>query len=106
VRRTVGRVDPVGVPGTLLGVTDEVHLTDTVVHLDAGEALVCYTDGLIDRRAGKRAFGEEGVVKALYQGKGLSAPDLARLIESEAVGWVDDEPIDDMAVLTLRAVER
>jgi serine phosphatase RsbU (regulator of sigma subunit) len=106
VRRTVGRVDPVGVPGTLLGVTDEVHLTDTVVHLDGGEALVCYTDGLIDRRAGKRAFGEEGVVKALYQGKGLSAPDLARLIESEAVGWVDDEPIDDMAVLTLRAVER
>ncbi|HET6665595.1 MAG TPA: SpoIIE family protein phosphatase, partial [Acidimicrobiales bacterium] len=69
VGRAVGRVEPVGVPGTLLGVTDDVSLRDTVVHLDPGEALVCYTDGLIDRRRGRsRAFGEEGVVKALYQG--------------------------------------
>jgi serine phosphatase RsbU (regulator of sigma subunit) len=107
VGRAVGRVEPVGVPGTLLGVTDEVKLTDTVVHLDPGEALVCYTDGLIDRRRGRtRAFGEEGVVKALYQGKGMSATDLANLIESEAVAFVDDDPTDDMAVLTLRAVPR
>ncbi len=105
VGRAVGRVEPVGVPGTLLGVTDEVSLTDTVVHLDPGEALVCYTDGLIDRRRGRsRAFGEEGVVKAVYQGKGLPAPELARLIESEAMAFVDDDPTDDMAVLTLRAV--
>jgi serine phosphatase RsbU (regulator of sigma subunit) len=105
VSRSVGRVEPVGVPGTLLGVTDDVNLTDTVVHLDPGEALVCYTDGLIDRRRGRtRAFGEEGVVKALYQGKGKSATDLANLIESEAVAFVDDDPPDDMAVLTLRAV--
>jgi serine phosphatase RsbU (regulator of sigma subunit) len=105
VGRAVGRVEPVGVPGTLLGVTDEVSLSDTVVHLDPGEALVCYTDGLIDRRRGRsRAFGEEGVVKALYQGKGMAAPELAQLIESEAVAFVDDDPTDDMAVLTLRAV--
>jgi serine phosphatase RsbU (regulator of sigma subunit) len=105
VGRAVGRVEPVGVPGTLLGVTDQVSLTDTVVHLDPGEALVCYTDGLIDRRRGRsRAFGEEGVVKALYQGKGLPAAELASLIESQAVAFVDDDPTDDMAVLTLRAV--
>jgi serine phosphatase RsbU (regulator of sigma subunit) len=106
VRRTAGPVVPVGVPGTLLGVTDDVSLADTVVHLDPGEALVCYTDGLTDRRNGRRMFGEEGVVKALYQGKGLSADALARLIEGEALGFVDDEPADDMAVLTLRAAPR
>jgi serine phosphatase RsbU (regulator of sigma subunit) len=106
VRRSVGRADPVGVPGTLLGVTDDVSLTDTVVHLDPGESLVCYTDGLMERRAGRRAFGEEGIVKALLQGKGLSAADLADLIESEAVAFVDDTPADDMAVLVLRASPR
>ncbi|HKE75600.1 MAG TPA: SpoIIE family protein phosphatase [Acidimicrobiales bacterium] len=103
VRRATGQVDPVGAPGTLLGVTDELRLTDSVVHLDPGEALVCYTDGLLDRRSGRRVFGEEGIVKAIYQGKGLSADELARLIEAEAVGFVDDEPSDDMAVLALRA---
>jgi serine phosphatase RsbU (regulator of sigma subunit) len=106
VRRSAEQVHPVGVPGTLLGVTDELSLTDTVVHLDPGESLVCYTDGLIDRRAGRRAFGEEGIVKALFQGKGLSARDLANLIESEALAFVDDEPADDMAVLALRATPR
>jgi sigma-B regulation protein RsbU (phosphoserine phosphatase) len=106
VRRVAGSVVPVGIPGTLLGVTDDVTLSDTVVHLDPGESLVCYTDGLTDRRQGRRAFGEEGVVKALYQGKGLPADELARLIESEALGYVDDEPADDMAVLTLRAAPR
>jgi serine phosphatase RsbU (regulator of sigma subunit) len=103
VRRAAGRVEPVGAPGTLLGVTDDLQLTDSVVHLDPGEALVCYTDGLLDRRSGRRVFGEEGIVKAIYQGKGLSADELARLIEAEAVGFVDDEPSDDMAVLALRA---
>jgi serine phosphatase RsbU (regulator of sigma subunit) len=104
VSRAVGRVDPVGVPGTLLGITEDLSLTDSVVHLDPGEALVCYTDGLIDRRTGRRAFGEEGIVKAMYQGRGLSAVGLARLIEAEAVSFVDDEPADDMAVLALLAL--
>jgi serine phosphatase RsbU (regulator of sigma subunit) len=104
VSRSVGRVDPVGVPGTLLGITEELSLTDSVVHLDPGEALVCYTDGLMDRRTGRRAFGEEGIVKAIYQGKGLSAAGLARLIEAEALSFVDDEPADDMAVLALLAL--
>ncbi len=106
VRRSLGRVDPAGVPGTLLGITGDVSLTDAVVHLDPGESLVCYTDGLIDRRAGRRSFGEEGVVKAMLQGKGLTAAALAQLIESEALAFVDDEPADDMAVLALRAADR
>ncbi|HEX6421105.1 MAG TPA: GAF domain-containing SpoIIE family protein phosphatase [Acidimicrobiales bacterium] len=106
VRRAVGEVVPVGVPGTLLGVTDDLSLRDTVVHLDPGESLVCYTDGLTDRRAGRRMFGEEGVVKALLQGKSLTAAELARSIEAEALGFVDADPADDMAVLALRAAPR
>lgn len=106
VRRSIGQVVPVGVPGTLLGVTDDLSLSDSVVHLDPGESLVCYTDGLSDRREGRRTFGEEGIVKALLQGKGLSAAELARSIEAEALAFVDDEPADDMAVLALRAAPR
>jgi serine phosphatase RsbU (regulator of sigma subunit) len=103
VRRTGGRVEPVGVPGTLLGVTRELRLSDSVVHLDPGEVMVCYTDGLADRRSGRRTFGEEGIVKAIYQGMGMTADNQARLIESEAVAFVDEEPTDDMAVLVLRS---
>lgn len=103
VRRNGGEVVPVGVPGTLLGVTPDVALTDSVVHLDPGEALVCFTDGLTDRRTGERLFGEEGVAGAVARGRDLTAPALAGLIEEAAVSFADDEPTDDMAVLTLVA---
>jgi serine phosphatase RsbU (regulator of sigma subunit) len=104
VRRTTDAVMPVGVPGTLLGVTDDVNLTDTVVHLEPGESLVCYTDGLTDRRGERRTFGEEGVVSAILHGRNQAATAMAERIEADAVGFVDTEPIDDMAVLVLKAL--
>jgi serine phosphatase RsbU (regulator of sigma subunit) len=103
VRRATDAVTPVGVPGTLLGVTDDVILTDTVVHLAAGEAMVCYTDGLTDRRSGRRSFGEEGVVAAVLHGRSDSAVEMAQRVEADAVAFVESEPTDDMAVLVLKA---
>ena len=104
VRRSTDKVVPVGVFGTLLGVTDDVTLTDTVVHLAPGESLVCYTDGLTDRRSGRRTFGEEGVVTAMLHSRTASAGEMAEQVEADAVGFVEFEPNDDMAVLVLKAL--
>jgi serine phosphatase RsbU (regulator of sigma subunit) len=104
VRKTTDSVRPAGVPGTLLGVTDDVTLTDTVVHLAPGEALVCYTDGLTDRRNGRRVFGEEGVVAAVLHARSASAADMAEQLEADAVNFAEAEPSDDMAVLVLKAL--
>jgi serine phosphatase RsbU (regulator of sigma subunit) len=103
IRRLDGRVEPAGVAGTLLGVTEPVSLTDSVIHLEPGEALVCFTDGLTDRRTGTTVFGEDGVADAVRGGQGLSARDLATHIEGLAVDFTDQEPTDDMAVLALVA---
>src|SRR5262249_1934175 len=85
---------------------DDVILTDTVVHLAPGEAMVCYTDGLTDRRSGRRAFGEEGVVAAVLHGRSDSAVEMAQRVEADAVAFVDAEPTDDRAVLVLKARRR
>jgi serine phosphatase RsbU (regulator of sigma subunit) len=103
VRRADGRVAPVGVAGTLLGVTEPVSLNDSVVHLDPGEALVCFTDGLTDRRVGTSVFGEDGIAGAVREAGGLSAGEMAIHIERAAVDYTPQEPTDDMAVLTLLA---
>lgn len=103
VRRADGRVVPVGVAGTLLGVTPRVSLTDSVVHLDPGEALVCFTDGVTDRRVGMTLFGEAGVADAIRSAEGLGAQDLATRIEGRAVDYTPSEPTDDIAVLALVA---
>lgn len=104
VRRSSDTVEPVGVPGTLLGVTEDVVLTDVMVHLTPGESLVCYTDGVTERRRGRRSFGDEGVVATMLRGKGLSAAELAQRVENDSVTFIDEEPADDMAVLVLKAV--
>ena len=104
VRRVTDKVVPVGVPGTLLGVTDDVTLTDTVVHLAPGESLVCYTDGLTDRRSGRRTFGEEGIVTAMLRSRTADAGEIAAQVEADAVAFVEFEPNDDMAVLVLKAL--
>ena len=103
VRRTDGRVVPAGVAGTLLGVTDRVSLVDSVIHLDPGEALVCFTDGLTDRRAGAEPFGEDGMSRAVAGAAAMQAQEMAAHIVGTAVAYSSEEPTDDMAVLSLVA---
>lgn len=102
VRRHDDTVVAVGAPGTLLGVTDDVTLSDVTVHLAPGETLVAYTDGVTDRRDGRRSFDEDGVISAVREGRNLSAQALAERIECDAMAFADGEPSDDMALLILR----
>ena len=48
--RADGSVEEAGVPGTLLGSFGEPELHDVVLDLRKGDALVAYTDGLVERR--------------------------------------------------------
>lgn len=100
-----GTVATVGAPGTLLGVIDDITLSDVTVHLARGETLVAYTDGVTDRRSGRRMFDERGVAAVVRDGRDLPAQMLAERIEGSALAFADHEPSDDMAVLVLRALE-
>ena len=53
--RADGSVEPVGAPGTLLGVVPDPNLEDRAVTLAPGDALVFYTDGVIESRAARTA---------------------------------------------------
>ena len=50
VLRADGSVEPVGAPGTLLGIVDDPNLDDCPVTLEPGDSLVFYTDGVIESR--------------------------------------------------------
>lgn len=69
VRRAGGKVEEIPhPPGRLLGVTKgELPLADTAVHLDPGDTLVLYSDGVIEARGVDRhmLFGMEGLTDAL-----------------------------------------
>jgi serine phosphatase RsbU (regulator of sigma subunit) len=104
VVRSDGAVAAIGEAGDLLGIFEKPQTRVTSVRLAPGEALVCFTDGVTERRDGARMLGEDGVLRVMSGGAGLSATALARRLESAVSGFTGDPARDDVAILVLRAV--
>ena len=92
--------------GTLLGMLPGTTFTDVGVSLRTGDALVLYTDGVIEARnhAGQQ-FGQDRLVALLSTCAGRSAAGIARRIELAALAH-SPELADDMAVVVIRATGR
>src|SRR5439155_3481483 len=71
--RADGTVDFVGAPGTLLGIFPDPELSDVAVDLAPGDALVLYTDGVIEEHGAMGVFGTERRVDGIRSCGGLDA---------------------------------
>lgn len=90
--------------GTLLGMFADVVLRDESFHLERGDALVLYTDGVIEgHRPGGEQFGSERLTHLLSTCGGRSADGIARRIELAVLDHQAGVAVDDVAVLVLRA---
>ena len=98
-----GRATLVGTSGSLLGVLDDVDIPDDALHLQRGESLVFYTDGVTERRRGDRMFGDDGLLAACAAAGGRSADDVAGCLEEAVRDFGDETSRDDLAVLVVRA---
>jgi PAS domain S-box-containing protein len=102
VARSDGRVETAGRPGSLLGASAEIELYDVTLQLAPCEALVCFTDGIVERHQGRHFFDESGIAKVLGEVGDADAATVAARIEQEARNLFADSPNDDMAVLVVR----
>ncbi len=85
VRAGSGRVQELRAPGMAMGVLPDVSFEERRVHLEPGDVLVCYTDGVTDAMdGGHQAFGRDRLRAVVQAQHHLAAVDLARAIE-EAV---------------------
>jgi PAS domain S-box-containing protein len=100
--RADGSVQPVGEPGTLLGILPDPTFEDRSLALAPGDAIVFYTDGVIEGRGGNSSLDEEGLEELVATCAGAGADAIAARVEDAAVAAQDGSPRDDIAVLVLR----
>jgi PAS domain S-box-containing protein len=100
--RADGTVEPVGEPGTLLGVLPDPNLEDRSLTLSPGDALVFYTDGVIEGRGAAAHLDEDGLRRLLADCAGAGADAIASRVEKAVVPSEHELPRDDIAVLVLR----
>jgi serine phosphatase RsbU (regulator of sigma subunit)/putative methionine-R-sulfoxide reductase with GAF domain len=85
VRMGSGQVQELRAPGMAMGILPDVHFEERRVHLNPGDVLVCYTDGVTDAMDGEhRTFGRERLAGVVQAHRHRPAADLALAIE-EAV---------------------
>jgi serine phosphatase RsbU (regulator of sigma subunit) len=99
-----GPVRDVGVPGMLLGASDQPMFSDFEVSLDPGDLLVLYTDGVIEVRGGGHAlFGPDHLMDVLQRCRGNGAQQVADRVADAALSAAGGPARDDIAVLVIRA---
>jgi PAS domain S-box-containing protein len=100
--RPDGTVEAIGEPGTLLGVVPDPSIEDRAVSLSRGDALVFYTDGVIEARGREEPLDEARLAALVGGCAGRSADAIAEEVERAAVASHGGRPRDDIAVLVLR----
>jgi GAF domain-containing protein len=100
--RAGGAVETFGRPGTLLGCFPEPALHEEVLELNAGDAIVLYTDGVTEARKGSNVMGEAGLRAALVHAAGGSAVEVADTIQNAALDFQDGDARDDIAIVVLK----
>jgi PAS domain S-box-containing protein len=103
VLRASGEVEVAGVPGTLLGILDDVEISEERVLLRPGDSLVLYTDGVVEASPLDDALGPDQLVEFLAGNcRGAGAAEVARAIEEKALAVQDGRLRDDVAVMVMR----
>jgi PAS domain S-box-containing protein len=101
--RTDGSIYKIGQPGHVIGVFDKAKLAEQEARLAPGDALVLYTDGVVEARSPEGTFFGEERLKALLSSLVTEdASTIANHIEDAVLNFQEQAPRDDVAVLVLR----
>jgi PAS domain S-box-containing protein len=106
VVRGDGSVEVLAPPGRALGIFPDPGLEVQKVGLRPGDAVVFYTDGIVEARGPDGSFlGEERLLALLRSCAGLSAPAIAQRLREVTLEYGEGNARDDLAVLVLRVPE-
>jgi serine phosphatase RsbU (regulator of sigma subunit) len=101
ILRSDGRVETIGQPGTLLGVLPSPTLADVDATLAIGDALILYTDGVLDVADRAKRGDPDWLKDQIAVATGKSAEEIAERLAQAAIERHGGELRDDIAILVL-----
>ena len=106
VVRPDGSVEAVEACGGIIGLFDDVPIEHETWTLRGGDALVLYTDGVLEARdADGEFYGDDRLRALLAACAGRPAAEIAERIETAVMAFQDGSPRDDIAILVIRIDE-
>ncbi|MGZ8694467.1 MAG: SpoIIE family protein phosphatase [Gaiellaceae bacterium] len=98
------RVEPLDAGGLALGISPDERYEEVSATLAPGDAVVLYTDGVIEARCGSEFYGVERLDVVLAANAGASAEELAAAVLADCRAFGSGELQDDCAILVVRRV--
>jgi sigma-B regulation protein RsbU (phosphoserine phosphatase) len=98
-----GAWQEVDIKGTMLGYVSDPSFVTRELTLDVGDAIIMFTDGITDARAGDEFFRIERLGRAVAEVAGQSATAIAQAATMAADLWGTDSERDDVALVVVRA---
>ena len=102
VVRADGSVAEAGRHSLLLGLFPEVDPVDVDLVLAPGEAMVFFTDGVIEEQGEEDRFGEDRLRALLAEVGPVDAETIAQAVLDAVAAWTPGPPQDDVAIVVLR----
>ena len=96
-----GTVDFLSIGDLPLGIVDSVNYTEKEDHLDPGDKLVLYTDGISEARSEAGLFETEGINQLLAGHAAWTAEEITNGLISYATDWAHGKLDDDAAVVVV-----
>jgi serine phosphatase RsbU (regulator of sigma subunit) len=100
--RADGTAEPIDIRGRALGLLPGIEVGSRRIALRPGDALVLYTDGVLDAGAPKRPLAMEELVEAARAAARCPAAEMAQAVERAALDRAVGAPRDDIAIVVLR----
>lgn len=105
LRRAAGEIEHLTRTGPALGIMEGPEFSEAVLTLSAGDALIAYTDGLIDALNPQgEEYGTPRLLHAVAGAPRSNAPDLLAHLSRDLATFVQSiPPFDDVTLLILAA---
>jgi anti-sigma regulatory factor (Ser/Thr protein kinase) len=100
--RADGSVETVDALGGLMGVFPSSAFPESTITLGLGDALLLYTDGVVEARSGSELFGEERLVALVRRLHDTAADEIVNRVLSSIDSHASGRLADDVALLCLR----